>query len=234
MDNENLPSQEIEDENGKRNTIETAINSGLGDLITQVSAEHNLNTLDEKLGMPVPIELLPISDRQISVSPDVQNLLDALTEIINDPNKKISVEIPFCLMGSDNNLDNAVTLHKDFYKLKSTEVIPDSEKFSNAIYKVINSDTLETFALCHTHPKLSDLDMQDVLTTKISLETKEKFGIKRAGFNLSLQDLYVLQWLHENFGDKTDLVEGVLIPNGNLILIEIKNDRFQLIRSEKS
>lgn len=233
MSDENINQlEQTEDKETKLRAINTVKNSGFEDLLNQVSSELNLNSTDQKLEIPIPVEKLPESDKKFTISNKVSDFLGALTEIINDPDNRLSVEVPFCLSGSNDKLDTASTLYKDFHALETKKVDFDAEKFSGAINRAIKSDKIDTFVLCHTHPLLSGEDMKDVVTTKISSELKTKYGIKKAGYNFSLQDLYGLQWLQENFGKKIRVSLGVLLPNGRLALAEIDNNKFKLIKTD--
>jgi hypothetical protein len=232
MKDENLISSESTEIDIKNKTIETAFNSGLGDLIDTISSKYNLNNLDEKLSMPIPIEQLPLSNRNVEVSSDVQDVLGALTKIINDPTTPI--EVPFCLLGSSDKLTDYRGLYKDINNLEKTKVTADPDKFNSAVNEACKNKTYKTLVLGHTHPKLSEIESKEVLTTKLSTELKEKYNIKEVGLNLSLQDLYSLQWLHDSLGNEIDTMLGVLLYSGDLVLVELKNNKFQLIKTRST
>ena len=98
---------------------------------------------------------------------------------------------------------------------------------------VVKDENLDTFVLGHTHPKIPENEAESLLTKKVSPELKEKFGIQEAGLNISLQDLYQLESIHKQVGDKVNVLVGVLTYEGDMVLVKKNENRFERVNLEK-
>lgn len=194
-------------------TIELCYNSSFGELINQVSKEHDLLTFKDKSSIPIPTKKLEQGNIALDIGQQVKDATNAYTEIINEP--KSALEFPFLITGKkngSNNITNLAMLYDDSKNLNNN--IVKMSNYSKELYKEVvnaNKQSRDIYILGHTHPKPSEESKSGLLTEKLSLEIKQKYGIKELGLNLSLQDLYQLVYFEQ-------ALQGT-VKKGSLIMI---------------
>lgn len=226
MPDESLNTNEpVELDETQKNTLDIATKTGLEDLITDISIEFNLATFDEKSDIPVPVKMVPLSEHEITTTDSVNDTLKNLLEMAN--NSEHSLEVPFAIIGKSGELNSVEMLFDDDALLENTIAFTNPDKLGDVYNKILKSEDLDTLVVSHTHPKVPEQIKEKTLTHKMPQKLKAKYGIKDAGLNLSLQDLYQLESLHEQIGDKVNVLLGVLMYNGDLILVERTKEGFR-------
>ena len=194
---------------------------------------HDQNTLFD---IPIPLELIEEDKSQITVDENIKGPLNELLEIIKDKEK--GKEYPFLLTGSlkDENAmikDMKFTFNIQYLKNNFAEINP--ELLQEGIQNGVNNN-YDTYIICHTHPNIQDEEKQKMLASKISPKLKEKFGIKEAGLNLSLQDLRQLVAFNHRLKDRlppnSTVYMAVLMHNGAFEAVHIENGKFKRKRIE--
>ena len=212
-------------------TLKTAKESGLEDIIKEVSNEQNIHDQNTLFDIPIPLESIEEDKSQITVDESIKGPLNELLEIIKDKEK--GKEYPFLLTGSlkDGNgmiKDMKFTFNIQYLKSNFAEINP--ELLQEGIQNGVNNEH-DTYIICHTHPNIPDEEKQKMLASKISPQLKEKFGIKEAGLNLSLQDLRQLVAFNYRLKDKlppnATVYMAVLMHSGTFEAIYIENGKFK-------
>lgn len=212
----------------QRATLKIAEKTGLGDLISDIADEFSLEDFDAQSEIPIPLEMIPYREVEVNLNDSVKETLGLLVESANDSEQPL--EIPFALIGNSNELDRVHMLFNNFESLDSKTVSVNPDKLGSLYQQVLTNEELDTLVVSHTHPKVSDSVQESVLTYKISEDLKNKYGIKEVGLNLSLQDLYQLEALHEQIGSKVNVLLGVLMYDGNLVLVQRTEEGYRRIR----
>lgn len=212
-------------------TLKIAKESGLEDIINEVSNEQNIHDQNALFDIPIPLELIEEDETPITVNKSMKGPLNELLEIIKDKEK--GMEYPFLLTGSSKDENGMIkdmkfTFNIQYLKNNYAEINP--ELLQEGIQNGINNN-YDTYIICHTHPNIQDEEKQKMLAGKISPELKEKFRIKEAGLNLSLQDLRQLVAFNYRLKDKlppnSTVYMAVLMHNGTFQAIYIENGKFK-------
>jgi hypothetical protein len=217
-------------------TLKIAKESGLEDIIKEVSNEQNIHDQNTLFDIPIPLESIEEDKSQITVDESIKGPLNELLEIIKDKEK--GKEYPFLLTGSlkDGNgmiKDMKFTFNIQYLKSNFAEINP--ELLQEGIQNGVNNEH-DTYIICHTHPNIPDEEKQKMLASKISPQLKEKFGIKEAGLNFSLQDLRQLVAFNHRLKDRlppnSTVYMAVLMHNGAFEAVYIENGKFKRKRIE--
>ncbi len=217
-------------------TLKIAIESGLEDIIKEVSNEQNIYDPNALFDIPIPLELIEEDKTPITVNESLKGPLNKLLDIIKDKEK--GKEYPFLLTGSSKDKNGMIkdmkfTFNIQYLKNNYAEINP--ELLQEGIQNGINSN-YDTYIICHTHPNIQDEEKQKMLAGKISPELKEKFGIKEAGLNFSLQDLRQLVAFNHRLKDRlppnSTVYMAVLMHNGAFEAVYIENGKFKRKRIE--
>lgn len=233
MPDESLSSKESYEANEtQKSTLEVAEKTGLGELIKEVSDELSLETFEAQSDIPIPVERIPLGEKEVVIDSAIDDTLEMLTETANDLEQPL--EVPFAILGNPTSLSRTQMLFNTFESLDNITVAIDPEKLGASYQQVVASDELSTLVVAHTHPKIPETAQETVLASRISQGLKEKYEIKEVGLHLSLQDLYQLESLYEQVGDKVNVMLGVLPFDGNLILVERTEEGFRRVRHSKS
>jgi hypothetical protein len=217
-------------------TLKIAKESGLEDIIKEVSNEQNIHDQNTLFDIPIPLESIEEDKSQITVNESIKGPLNELLEIIKDKEK--GKEYPFLLTGSlkDGNgmiKDMKFTFNIQYLKSNFAEINP--ELLQEGIQNGVNNEH-DTYIICHTHPNIPDEEKQKMLASKISPQLKEKFGIKEAGLNFSLQDLRQLVAFNHRLKDRlppnSTVYMAVLMHNGAFEAVYIENGKFKRKRIE--
>jgi len=212
-------------------TLKIAKESGLEDIIKEVSNEQNIHDQNTLFDIPIPLESIEEDKSQITVDESIKGPLNELLEIIKDKEK--GKEYPFLLTGSlkDGNgmiKDMKFTFNIQYLKSNFAEINP--ELLQEGIQNGVNNEH-DTYIICHTHPNIPDEEKQKMLASKISPQLKEKFGIKEAGLNLSLQDLRQLVAFNYRLKDKlppnATVCMAVLMYDGTFEAVYIEDGKFK-------
>ena len=217
-------------------TLKIAIESGLEDIIKEVSNEQNIYDPNALFDIPIPLELIEEDKTPITVNESLKGPLNELLDIIKDKEK--GKEYPFLLTGSSKDEDGMIkdmkfTFNIQYLKNNYAEINP--ELLQEGIQNGVNNN-YDTYIICHTHPNIQDEEKQKMLASKISPKLKEKFGIKEAGLNLSLQDLRQLVAFNHRLKDRlppnSTVYMAVLMHNGAFEAVHIENGKFKRKRIE--
>ena len=217
-------------------TLKIAKESGLEDIIKEVSNEQNIYDPNALFDIPIPLELIEEDKTPITVNESLKGPLNELLDIIKDKEK--GKEYPFLLTGSSKDEDGMIkdmkfTFNIQYLKNNYAEINP--ELLQEGIQNGINNN-YDTYIICHTHPNIQDEEKQKILASKISPKLKEKFGIKEAGLNLSLQDLRQLFAFNHRLKDRlppnSTVYMAVLMHNGAFEAVHIENGKFKRKRIE--
>jgi len=185
---------------------------------------------DQISNWPIPEAKLDDDDLNTSFPFEIAQNLNLLLQKINssDEAKEFPFSILSVLSGGELNLNELRNLYKadEADLLKSRVVEFDPTLAQMAINEVAADDVLNAFVLCHTHPSLPAEETQDTIAAQLSDEIKQTYKIKPPGLNLSAQDLYQLVTVHEQLKDKMTVFLGVLMFDGSLVLVRIKDDKF--------
>lgn len=213
-------------------TVEIAKASGLGVIIDEISKEQNLFDFESQSNIPIPLEKIGDTGQTFMVSSTPSEILDVFVEMINE--KETALEYPFLLTGTANDdtisLVDISLLYSNSQVLQSRVVYVDSQLLGNTVNNA-NESGRNIYVIGHTHPKVSEDEKNKTLTSKVSEEIKNKYGIKDVGLNLSLQDLYQLVYFQEALKGK--IPEGskvyltVLMYDGTFEAISIEDGRFK-------
>ena len=109
-------------------TLKTAKESGLEDIIKEVSNEQNIHDQNTLFDIPIPLESIEEDKSQITVDESIKGPLNELLEIIKDKEK--GKEYPFLLTGSlkDGNgmiKDMKFTFNIQYRKNNVAEINPE-------------------------------------------------------------------------------------------------------------
>jgi len=217
-------------------TLKIAKESGLENIIKEVSNEQNIHDQNALFDIPIPLELIEEDETPMTVNKSMKGPLNEILEIIKDKEK--GKEFPFLLTGSSKDENGIIkdmkfTFNIQYLKNNYAEINP--ELLQEGIQNGINNN-YDTYIICHTHPNIQDEEKQKMLAGKISPELKEKFGIKEAGLNLSLQDLRQLVAFNYRLKDKlppnSTVYMAVLMHNGAFEAVHIENGKFKRKRIE--
>ena len=217
-------------------TLKTAKESGLEDIIKEVSNEQNIYDSNALFDIPIPLELIEEDKTPITVNESLKGPLNELLDIIKDKEK--GKEYPFLLTGSSKDEDGMIkdmkfTFNIQYLKNNYAEINP--ELLQEGIQNGVNNN-YDTYIICHTHPNIQDEEKQKMLASKISPKLKEKFGIKEAGLNFSLQDLRQLVAFNHRLKDRlppnSTVYMAVLMHNGAFEAVHIENGTFKRKRIE--
>ena len=229
MNDEHTDSPELENIS---TFLKNVTNSGLDKMVNDTSDFFKPKSFQDIMGIPIPPEMIPISSDRLHIDDEVTEWLQTMQEMINTPD--YAVEIPFCLIGSEHKLSGFRRLFTNFSQLEKKEASVDANLLGNAIKEVGGSNNLNTLVSCHTHPNFPDDEIEDTLSSKIPQEIKDRYNIHRTGLNVSLGDLYQLQRLLDQIGERVRVMLGVLHYDGNLTLVELKDGKFQRVAAVKS
>ena len=212
-------------------TLKIAKESGLEDIIKEVSNEQNIYDSNALFDIPIPLELIEEDKTPITVNESLKGPLNELLDIIKDKEK--GKEYPFLLTGSSKDEDGMIkdmkfTFNIQYLKNNYAEINP--ELLQEGIQNGINNN-YDTYIICHTHPNIQDEEKQKMLASKISPQLREKFGIKEAGLNLSLQDLRQLVAFNYRLKDKlppsATVCMAVLMYDGTFEAVYIEDGKFK-------
>lgn len=185
---------------------------------------------DQISNWPIPEAKLDDDDLNTSFPFEIAQNLNLLLQKINssDEAKEFPFSILSVLSGGELNLNELRNLYKadEADLLKSRVVEFDPTLAQMAINEVAADDVLNAFVLCHTHPSLPAEETQDTIAAQLGDEIKQTYKIKPPGLNLSAQDLYQLVTVHEQLKDKMTVYLGVLMFDGKLVLVRIKDNKF--------
>jgi len=215
----------------KEETLHIAFNSGLGQLIDDLSTKYSLIDFEKQSIIPISTDLIAEGEYSISISQDVKEHFDTYQELINE--EETAFEFPFLITGKTNTLG----------KLETTDIMPlnsNADTLNNDIVKMSSYSKLlaqgiseaktkgaDIFILGHTHPIPNQTAKQNSLTEKITTEDKNKFHIKELGLNLSLQDLYQLVYFQDAVkgivSSDSKIFLSVLMFNGEMNFISVEN-----------
>jgi hypothetical protein len=217
-------------------TLKIAKESGLEDIIKEVSNEQDIHDPNALFDIPIPPVLIAEEKTPITVNESLKGPLNELLDIIKDKEK--GKEYPFLLTGSSKDEDGMIkdmkfTFNIQYLKNNYAEINP--ELLQEGIQNGVNNN-YDTYIICHTHPNIQDEEKQKMLASKISPELKEKFGIKEAGLNFSLQDLRQLVAFNHRLKDRlppnSTVYMAVLMHNGAFEAVHIENGKFKRKRIE--
>ena len=217
-------------------TLKTAKESGLEDIIKEVSNEQNIYDSNTLFDIPIPLELIEEDKTPITVNESLKEPLNELLDIIKDKEK--GKEYPFLLTGSSKDENGMIkdmkfTFNIQYLKNNYAEINP--ELLQEGIQNGVNNN-YDTYIICHTHPNIQDEEKQKMLAGKTSPELKENFGIKEAGLNFSLQDLRQLVAFNHRLKDRlppnSTVYMAVLMHNGAFEAVHIENGKFKRKRIE--
>ena len=144
-------------------TLKTAKESGLEDIIKEVSNEQNIYDSNTLFDIPIPLELIEEDKTPITVNESLKEPLNELLDIIKDKEK--GKEYPFLLTGSlkDGNgmiKDMKFTFNIQYLKSNFAEINP--ELLQEGIQNGVNNEH-DTYIICHTHPNIPDEEKQKML-----------------------------------------------------------------------
>lgn len=220
----------IEDEPNEQDnwvkTRELLANSGQAELMAQLEEQFP----DRFSDWPVAVDNLPDEELISVMSQELLKDLDSLLALINFPD--LAKEYPFSVLSSLNEANLELAECRFLFNdesmdlLKSRVVEFDPTLAQMAINEVAADDVLNAFVLCHTHPSLPAEETQDTIAAQLGDEIKQTYKIKPPGLNLSAQDLYQLVTVHEQLKDKMTVYLGVLMFDGKLVLVRIKDNKF--------
>ncbi len=213
-------------------TVEIANASGLGEIIDEISNEQNLSDFESQSNIPIPLEKISATGQTLTVTSTPSETLDVFVEMINE--NETALEYPFLLTATSNDSNISLTdislLYSSSQVLQSRVVEVDSQLLGNAVNKA-NELGRNIYVIGHTHPKVSENEKNNTLTSRLSEDIKNKYGIKDVGLNLSLQDLYQLVSFQEVLKGRIPEVSKVyltvLMYDGTLEAISIEDNRFK-------
>lgn len=214
-------------------TIQTCYNSGLGELIDDISREQELLTFEDKASIPIPLEALETGTLELTISPEIRDVNKNYVEIINEP--ETALEFPFLISGKQSpsmEITNCTHLYDNMESLKNGRVLTSS--YSKHLYQAVlesKKQNQDILVLRHTHPKPTKENSETLLTNKLSPKTKETHKIKDLGLNLSLQDLYQLAYFEQAIKgtSKEDSKAMICVTmfNGNTTYVYIEDGKFK-------
>ena len=211
-------------------TLSVARASGLGDIIDEISEEQGLMDFSAMSDIPIPPDLLTTDDLAVQIGPVLsdnrQTLLDAMSD------EQTAFEVPYCLYGTTFEVNGKSTTDLSYMEYllsdsdQTTVVAFDADKLGRVVEKITSNNRLNTLVIGHTHPPVAEATAKNMLTAKLSKEILTRFNIKEIGLNLSLQDLYQLVYLHEQLGDRINIMSAVLMFDGDWVFVNYDGQRF--------
>jgi hypothetical protein len=216
----------------KDKTFQIATDSGLGELIEDISNIYNLTNFDSQSDIPIPIDKIKETSQTIMISGNPSEFLGTLTDMIND--EETAFEFPFLLTGVHNTQGTTISeftqLNSQQQKLQNKVVDINPELLGEAVGKA-NSLKRNVYIIAHTHPNIPDEERNKTLTKQLPQDIKDKYNIKDVGLNLSLQDLYQLISFQEALrGRISEDAKGylsVLMYDGTFEAISEENGKFK-------
>jgi len=199
----------------KEETLRIAYNSGLDQLINDISRKNSLTDFESQSVIPIPTDLIEEGDYSVSLSQEVKEYFDEYNELIN--NERTAFEFPFLITGKSDETSKIKATN--IAQLNSTSDILNNEILRISSYSRLLTENIlkakekgdDIYILGHTHPIPNQMVKQSSLTEKIDIDSKNKFHIKELGLNLSLQDLYQLVYFEH-------AVKGIVPPNSKIFL----------------
>ena len=210
-------------------TLDIANNSGLEEIISEISSKYNLSTFEQQSQIPIPLDLLEKTEDSLSAHPDTSEKLEVLHELINDPST--ALEFPFLINGeTGTDLTSLNLLYSQDDKLESRITNINQTLLGQAIRNATESKQ-NIYMLSHTHPKISSDEESKTLTSRLTSDIKIKYKIKDVGLNISLQDLYQLVAFQEAIkpmiANDARVYIGILMFNGEMNAISIVDGKFK-------
>lgn len=199
-------------------------NIGLGLMIEYLSKRYDLTSFEGIGNIPIAPEVIPDNkEREVYLSQKIVREYSALVEKINSPDS--AKEYPFVLVG-ENDPDGSDSIL--FYDLIPCQE-NDGQLYSNEVRHDMNvvanaADSYPIIALGHTHPSLEDDELKHTLASRMNKTEREKYKVRKAGLNLSLQDIYQAVYLQEQLA-RTKVLECVIMYNGDFILVDNNGEK---------
>lgn len=213
-------------------TLQIATDSGLGELIRDISNRYNLINFEAQSNIPIPTEKIEETGQTIMVSEGPSEFLDILTEMINE--EETALEFPFLLTGTHDihgiTISEFTQLNLQQQQLQNRVVKINPELLGNTVSKA-NTLKRNVYIIGHTHPNVPDKEKSETLTNQLPEDIKEKYGIKEVGLNLSIQDLYQLISFKEaikgRITEDAKIYLSVLMYDGTLEAISVEEGKFK-------
>lgn len=192
--------------------------SGFGTIIEYLSSQYDLVGFDRISDIPIATESIPEKfDHIVVLKPKVLEKYYELLEKIN--NHESAKEYPFLLVGESFPDDPTVMSFYDLVpccqnnsELTSNQVHHDVDILTAAV------KTNSIVAIGHTHPLLEEDQIKDCLASRMTESERKRFGVKRVGLNLSLQDIYQAMVVQKQ--TSTKILECVIMYNGDFVLVD--------------
>jgi hypothetical protein len=221
----------------KEGTIDLARESNLGSVIDEISQEQGLYSNEDKLAIPIPVDLIEDFKQPPILSQEVKDNMLSYLQKINNP--QTASEYPYLITGKISKLGKIElnrsdklheeegnfandTLKMSSYDKKLVKEIDESKKRGDSVY-----------ILGHTHPKPNEETRKKAIAENIPKELKNKHQLKELGLNLSLADLYQLVYFQEGvkgyIPDESKVFISVLTFEGQLHLVGIEDDKFKKV-----
>lgn len=202
----------------QRDCLKVLSNSGFGAIIKYLSKEYNLASFDSLSDIPIATESIPEKlDHIVVLKPKVLDKYNELIEKIN--NHEFAKEYPFVLVGESLPDDPSIISFNDLllcYKDDSELMDNETNYDADILTAAVRANPI--VAIGHTHPLLKDDRISSCLASGMSEVECKRFGVKRAGLNLSLQDIYQAMVVQKQ--TSTKILECVIMYNGDFVLVD--------------
>ena len=177
------------------NVMTNLFNQGYEEQIVDIAlaCENMPNTAVSDI--PLSPTKIPTSGEKIIISPSIYETYYQLVQRISNP--ETAKEIPFFLLGNKQVIDGQEYVVFDNIvanmdrALSETHVSTSVEEFQN----LLQDQTHSVISIGHTHGNVSEELKTSTLARKLPTDIVEKYGIRDAGLNVSVSDV----WQHEAF-----------------------------------